>query len=324
MHRKENLMVRRSSFSGSHRSVPSRFSRAFTLVELLVVISIIGLLVSLLLPSLSAAFEAARSSQCKNNLRQLANVFNMYAGDNSDRVLGYQVYYAPSRRTGGSDLWFEAATALDYVSPQLLIISVSPPGQIPTNSAITANNMFYCPSGLADTVSSTSSATPSNVALGAATTRDARRHAAAQRPLGDTSVAGFYPNGGPAPRAFVYNWYALNANAAGNATEGNFRHPGSVINSGPNTGQARTLGTIRNPSKTVLYLDGVSPVNLFSSGNDARIAYRHNERTRTNVAFVDTHVEDHEGTTSAFPAGLTVASGSGNPNSYSSLLWRDP
>ena len=46
--------------------------QAFTLVELLVVITIIGILISLLLPAVQAAREAARQTQCKNNLKQLA------------------------------------------------------------------------------------------------------------------------------------------------------------------------------------------------------------------------------------------------------------
>jgi prepilin-type N-terminal cleavage/methylation domain-containing protein/prepilin-type processing-associated H-X9-DG protein len=58
--------------------------RGFTLVELLVVISIISLLMSILLPSLSGAREMGKRVHCASNLRSFTYAWMMYAGDNDD------------------------------------------------------------------------------------------------------------------------------------------------------------------------------------------------------------------------------------------------
>ena len=120
-----------------------RTLRAFTLVELLVVIGIIALLISILLPSLNNARRAAMATKCLSNLRSIGQAVNMYANDNKGAIVPSDVQVG-NLATGEGD----GGTNREYWPVLLVAGRYLPTPNVNGNDPTPiANSVFMCPAG---------------------------------------------------------------------------------------------------------------------------------------------------------------------------------
>jgi prepilin-type N-terminal cleavage/methylation domain-containing protein/prepilin-type processing-associated H-X9-DG protein len=94
--------------------------RGFTLIELLVVIAIIAVLIALLLPAVQAAREAARRTQCVNNLKQIGLAIHNYHDANDCFPPGGFPAYVPTQNMGNNSCPSQHARLLPFIEQQAL------------------------------------------------------------------------------------------------------------------------------------------------------------------------------------------------------------
>jgi prepilin-type N-terminal cleavage/methylation domain-containing protein/prepilin-type processing-associated H-X9-DG protein len=136
-------------------------SRGFTLIELLVVIAIIAVLIALLLPAVQAAREAARRTQCVNNMKQIGLAIHNYIQANDTLPPGGFEAYSPYANNGNNSMPGAHARLLPYVEQQQIYnalnwnLAVDNDNAAPGNgygpyanmtATVTRVSTFLCPS----------------------------------------------------------------------------------------------------------------------------------------------------------------------------------
>ena len=107
-----------------------RASRAFTLIELLTVIAIIGILAAIIIPTVGKVRASAKSTQCLSNLRQIALAISLYPQDNKG-------YYPRGGSNPSPD-----GTLVNYAKAVYPYI----PNRGNTATGVITNKVFVCPS----------------------------------------------------------------------------------------------------------------------------------------------------------------------------------
>jgi prepilin-type N-terminal cleavage/methylation domain-containing protein len=127
---------------GHHRA-------AFTLVEILVVVAIIGVLVALLFPGIQAARESARKTQCANNLKQIGLGMHAYLLNRNAFPPGYTSRVLPDHDDGGPG-WSWGSMIMPFIEEAPLHDQIDYSASLRSAAAapvvLTSVPLFICPS----------------------------------------------------------------------------------------------------------------------------------------------------------------------------------
>lgn len=244
---------------------------AFTLVELLVVIGIIALLISMLLPALSKAKEAANAAACLSNLRQIVQACHNYAAENKGVIVPAQwEQTAANPRPGsvsydGNESWCNILVNEGYL-------------QAPdsTGKGPQYKSVFYCPSGNSDAFDSTINLNGNDKVPGSRT--DGRGAQCLRYVSNSTGKT-------------IDCWYGINGTTdQGTMQKGPPCRRIVGINGKGSPPDLKNLGKmsqVRKAAEMVFFFDGIYLHYTVVNGN--RINARHSRQTKTNLAFFDGH-----------------------------------
>ncbi|MET0262981.1 MAG: type II secretion system protein [Rariglobus sp.] len=147
------------------RITPSRkFSRGFTLVELLAVIAIIGVLAAIVIPVVGSVRASARTSTATSNLRQLAAAQLLYASENKSELTPVHSYALRKKADGSPDQRSWMMWLMPYVYPEittstqlntrrvaeLTVFDVPESERLSGVQSIAMNSLIATPAGPAD------------------------------------------------------------------------------------------------------------------------------------------------------------------------------